>query len=189
VKEGKSVMVVGFPGTAGTPWMVSKGTLGGRHGSTFTLSGIIGEGNSGGPALVNDRVIGVVTEMRDQVGYAVPMFLAKFALEGWGVELPEAIACQKKEIVGKDGAPMVFVPAGEFLMGSDNTAEDEAPMHKVYLDGFYIDKHELTVAQYDRFVRETGYQEPDYWRYSRLEMAIDGARPIANVTWQDAVTY
>jgi S1-C subfamily serine protease len=88
VSEGGSVMVIGFPGTAGTPWMVSIGTLGGRRGSTFTFSGIIGEGNSGGPVLVKERVVGVITEMRDQIGYAVPMVTATFALEGWGVKLP-----------------------------------------------------------------------------------------------------
>src|SRR5689334_3743153 len=38
------------------------------------------------------------------------------------------------EIMGKDGAPMILVPAGEFVMGSDKGDEDEAPAHRVYLN-------------------------------------------------------
>ena len=44
------------------------------------------------------------------------------------------------EIVGKDGAPMVLIPVGEFTMGSDKGDDDEQPIHKVFLDSFYIDK-------------------------------------------------
>jgi formylglycine-generating enzyme len=47
------------------------------------------------------------------------------------------------ELVGKDGAPMVVVPAGEFIMGSDKGDEDEAPVHRVYVNAFYIDKFEV----------------------------------------------
>src|SRR6266566_1963847 len=56
-------------------------------------------------------------------------------------------------IVGNDGAEMILVPAGEFIMGSDadeiarlaikqELVEDEMPQHRVYLDTFYIDKYE-----------------------------------------------
>ena len=43
---------------------------------------------------------------------------------------------------------MVLIPAGEFQMGSNNGERDEKPVHTVYLDAFYIDKHEVTVAEY-----------------------------------------
>ena len=54
---------------------------------------------------------------------------------------------------------MVLIPAGEFLMGSseDEGAFDEHPQHKVYLDAFYIDKYEVTNAQFKEFVEATGY--------------------------------
>ena len=45
---------------------------------------------------------------------------------------------------------MVLIPAGEFQMGSNNGERDEKPVHTVYLDAFYIDKHEVTVAEYKR---------------------------------------
>ncbi len=51
---------------------------------------------------------------------------------------------------------MVLVPAGEFLMGSDEAAADEAPMHRAYVSAFYIDRHEVTNAEFAEFVRESG---------------------------------
>ena len=54
---------------------------------------------------------------------------------------------------------MVLIPAGEFLMGcpEGEGAFDEHPQHKVYLDAFYIDKYEVTNAQFKKFVDTTGY--------------------------------
>jgi sulfatase modifying factor 1 len=53
---------------------------------------------------------------------------------------------------------MVWVPAGEFWMGSDEPSfRDARPWHKVYVDGFWMDKTEVTNAEFARFVRATGY--------------------------------
>src|SRR3989441_6269485 len=60
-----------------------------------------------------------------------------------------------KTIVGDDGREMVEIPEGPFKMGSTNGDYDEAPEHQVYLATFYIDKYEVTQAEYDRFVRAT----------------------------------
>ena len=60
---------------------------------------------------------------------------------------------------------MVYVPAGEFIMGSDpdvdpmTDALDELPQHKVFLDAYFIDKHEVSNADYTRFVKATGQQK------------------------------
>jgi formylglycine-generating enzyme required for sulfatase activity len=136
VRGGESVTVIGFPGQTGTPWMVTTGTVGGRTGSDLTFSGVVGEGNSGGPLLLGGKVIGVITQMGSKVSYAIPISSARFAIEGWGVRLTESDeALLPKEITGKDGITMVLVPAGEFLMGAEK--------QHVYLDAFYVDK-ELT---------------------------------------------
>ena len=62
----------------------------------------------------------------------------------WVADPAEA---QQQEITGKDGAPMVLVPAGEFTMGSNDGSDDEKPAHQISLDAYYIDKHEVTVGQ------------------------------------------
>jgi len=53
------------------------------------------------------------------------------------------------------GGEMVFVPAGAFWMGSKEGDEDEAPMHQVYLEAFWIDRYEVTNAQYAEFLNAT----------------------------------
>ncbi len=51
---------------------------------------------------------------------------------------------------------MVWIPGGEFWMGADEFP-DAQPWHKVYVDGFWMDKTEVTNAQFVQFVKETGY--------------------------------
>jgi len=78
---------------------------------------------------------------------------------------------------------MVYIPAGEFVMGSDTGNSDEKPVRKVYLDAYYIDKYEVTFEQYDRFCEATNRKKPDDSGWGR------GKRPAINVNWDDAVAY
>ncbi len=188
VRGGEESKTIGFPGEAGTPWLVTAGTIGGRKGSQVTFSGVIYEGSSGGPLLVNDKVVGVVNEMGSQLGYAIPMVTAKFTLEGWGVELTESVeGLLAKEITGKDGAPMVLVPAGRFTMGSNDGSADEKPQREVELDAFYIDKYEVTTSRYAKFFQTIGWETPRYW--SDTVLVSQGDRPVVGVTWDDAKAY
>lgn len=59
----------------------------------------------------------------------------------------------------KDGATLVYVPEGEFTMGSDDGEANEKPVHIVYLDAFWIDQTEVTNKQYQACVGE-GVCEP-----------------------------
>ena len=52
---------------------------------------------------------------------------------------------------------MVWVPDGAFLMGSADYYPEERPVHRVSLDGFWMDEHAVTVAEFRRFVRATGH--------------------------------
>ncbi len=47
-------------------------------------------------------------------------------------------------MLGEDGATLVFVPAGEFKMGSEDGKIDEQPVHTVFLDAYWIDRTEVT---------------------------------------------
>jgi formylglycine-generating enzyme required for sulfatase activity len=58
------------------------------------------------------------------------------------------------------GAPlpgMVFVPGGTFRMGSDRHYPEEAPVHRVTVDGFWMDRHPVTNRRFREFARATGY--------------------------------
>ena len=52
---------------------------------------------------------------------------------------------------------MVWVPGGSFDMGSDEFYPEERPVRRVQVDGFWIDPHPVTVAEFRRFVKATGY--------------------------------
>jgi serine/threonine-protein kinase len=79
-----------------------------------------------------------------------------------------------------DGMTMVFVPAGEFQMCSEDGEDDEKPVHTVYLDAFWIDQTEVTNTMYARCV-EAGacgsFGSPEIDDY-----------PVS-VLWQDARNY
>ncbi|MEE3851663.1 formylglycine-generating enzyme family protein [Gordonia sp. LSe1-13] len=52
---------------------------------------------------------------------------------------------------------MVWIPGGTFWMGSDDFYPEERPVHQVMVDGFWMDTHPVTVADFRRFVKDTGY--------------------------------
>lgn len=62
---------------------------------------------------------------------------------------------------------MVYVPGGEFEMGSTDGEPDERPVHTVQVDAFFMDEHEVTNAQFRAFVEATGYAtEAERWGWS-----------------------
>jgi formylglycine-generating enzyme required for sulfatase activity len=81
-----------------------------------------------------------------------------------------------------DGIKMVYIPAGEFTMGS-NDYDNEKPVHTVYLDGYWTGKYEVTFAQYDKYCEETKKDKPGDAGWGR------GDRPVINVSWDDAAAY
>ncbi|NOU12208.1 MAG: formylglycine-generating enzyme family protein [Nitrospira sp.] len=92
------------------------------------------------------------------------------------------------ELIGKDGAPMVLVSAGEFVMGSEKGDEDEAPTHRVYLNAFYIDKFEVTNGRFAKYVEAIQSEPP--WGFTDKETpVIHAERPVRWVNWMDAMGY
>ncbi len=55
---------------------------------------------------------------------------------------------------------LALIPAGEFLMGSEDAEEDERPLHRVHIDDFFLGVQPVTNAEYSRFTRETGHRSP-----------------------------
>jgi len=96
------------------------------------------------------------------------------------------------EITTDKGVKMVVVPAGDFIMGSDDFYNAK-PAHTVYLDTFYIDKYEVNNAAYklcekaglcnapvnpNTFSRYGYYSDPKYVNY-----------PVENISWDSASAY
>src|SRR6476661_3690036 len=52
---------------------------------------------------------------------------------------------------------MAWIPGGMFLMGSEDFYPEERPVHRVSVDGFWMDEHAVTNAEFRRFVKSTGY--------------------------------
>src|SRR5271170_3210118 len=50
------------------------------------------------------------------------------------------------------GAGMIWIPGGRFKMGAEQYRAEEAPIHEVAVDGFWIDSHDVTNAQFQAFV-------------------------------------
>ena len=100
------------------------------------------------------------------------------------------IACSKqlsKEIIDEKGVPMRLVPAGEFKMGTEQGQQQEGPVHSVYLDGYYIDKYEVTNVFYQACV-DTGVCDlPKSLEYYDDLSYRD--HPVGNVDWFMASTY
>ena len=95
---------------------------------------------------------------------------------------------------------MVLIPAGEFQMGSSENT-DEKPVHTVHIDAFYMDKHEVTNAQYKTFINAnpqwrknripTVYHDGDYLKHWNGNNYPTGKRnhPVTYVSWYAAMAY
>jgi formylglycine-generating enzyme required for sulfatase activity len=79
------------------------------------------------------------------------------------------------------------VPAGEFIMGSDDGNDDEKPVHKVYLDAFDIDQYEVTNALYQACVDAKGCEAFGLFSISGHHPINN--YPVTNVSWKMAKTY
>jgi formylglycine-generating enzyme required for sulfatase activity len=82
---------------------------------------------------------------------------------------------------------MVLVPAGEFTMGSMGGDPDEQPMRQIYVGAFFLDKHQVAVSQYARFLEATHHDSPPEW--TLMNKQTNRNRPVANVDWVEADAF
>ena len=123
------------------------------------------------------------------------------------------LACAKKFINEKEQAKikenvknMVFIPAGEYAIGSRETdgESNEHPLHTVRLSDYYIDKYEVSVGQYMKFVKETVAHHPEWLKpgsrfniktgrenyYKQIAHILEKKNyPVVGVHWKDADAY
>ena len=86
---GTSFFLVGFPEMATTPRTVSR-VFGGRDGQRLVIDQSVGEGFSGGPVIVDGKVVGMVTDTDNQFTYAITFVVMREFLLGSGVKLADA---------------------------------------------------------------------------------------------------
>lgn len=120
----------------------------------------------------------------------------------------EASLAAGQRAVSLDGAEMVYVPAGPFVMGSDLKEieaafasacqkymeiawvwfERELPKREFVVPGFWIDVLPVTCAQYKRFCDATGHRPPEYWTGGAIP---DGRQdhPVVSLSWEDVLAY
>jgi formylglycine-generating enzyme len=104
------------------------------------------------------------------------------------------------DVVISHPAGMVWIAGQDFTLGSDEGPADERPAHKVGVRGFWIDRHEVTNDEFNKFVEATGYRtlaeqsgtNAATWRTpggagSSLEGR--GDQPVVWVAWNDALSY
>lgn len=85
-----------------------------------------------------------------------------------------------------DGMTMVYVPGGTFAMGSEDGFADEQPVHDVTLDGFWIDRTEVTNGQYEECVTDGACNRSGY----ADDPVFNGKDyPVVGVSWYDAKAY
>jgi sulfatase modifying factor 1 len=84
---------------------------------------------------------------------------------------------------------MVLIPGGEFTMGSEDESEEYYP-HKVYIDSFYLDKYEVTNAQYLKYIEDTGAPYPIFWGIDKFRCGDNFPNhPIIGISWAQAQKY
>jgi cytochrome c-type biogenesis protein len=98
---------------------------------------------------------------------------------------------------------MVFIPAGHFVFGTNQTDEsaealsfgipkpwyaDESPEKKIFLKGFYIDQYEVTNRRYKIYVDDVGAEPPPNWENNDYPEGRD-KHPVAWVSWYDAANF
>ena len=113
---------------------------------------------------------------------------------GWFDEpMPEGLergSTHGEYLWSRDESVMVYVPAGSFVMGSDEGRSDEQPSHEVVLSGYYIDKYEVSWRQWK--LSGLPYSEKVFSRRSPPEApdwGIIDDHPVVSVDWDHAVAF
>ena len=83
---------------------------------------------------------------------------------------------------------MIFIPAGDVFIGSNDGDLCEQPRHKVFANAFYIGKFEVTNKEYLEFVKATGHRAPSHWSGTVIPPGLD-SHPVEWVSYEDAETY
>ena len=91
--------------------------------------------------------------------------------------------------VAHEFGSMILIPAGEFTMGDNNGHRNERPEHEVTLDAYYIDRFEVTMSEFQKYLDENLKIEPPPLWDDGLAVGEAADRPAVGVTWESANNY
>ncbi len=88
---------------------------------------------------------------------------------------------------------MIYISGGSFIMGKEQDSQAgyiDNMAHEVNVDGFFLDKYEVSNSMYQEFCEETGHSLPEFWG---MDEFYSGSKfpnyPVVGVSWSDAVRY
>jgi len=164
--------------------------------------GVVGKISAGGEATLRNvrvglREVGVRDASGSELGKVVRVQANRTVLVDLSTPRPEGDAIRLRlHSLGEnaegyeeyrreaDGAVVVKIPAGEFLMGNEET-EANPLEHRVYVSEFLMDKTGVTWGQYRRFAEATGIPLPPHEPY----WGMHGDHPAVYVTWEESAAY
>lgn len=135
-----------------------------------------------------------------QVSFQTHLFSKVLLILIFNFVVTLGLSAEKKE------NKMILISGGTFTMGSDRRAADEKPVHKVYLDAYYISKYEVTNAEYYEFWRslqtknsKNAQQPTQHTPENFTHLPYIGNwperatkfpnHPVVGVSWHDAKAY
>jgi len=158
-----------------------------RHVAGFTVNECAGCHGAEGPThlTAKGRLVAASMTVTDEAPAAVPPAGSEPAAFLPGMSLPLYFDHSR---VGTQPNEMVYIPAGEFTMGTNDRLPDEGPAHAVNLAAYYIDRYEVTNGQYKAFIDATGHKSPAHFENRTYpDGKVD--HPVTEVTWYDARDY
>ena len=88
--------------------------------------------------------------------------------------------------IGPVEPDLVTIPTGDFLMGSETGADNEKPVHRVWVDAFAVARYPVTRRDYAAFLDATGHPPTKFWGDPRFQLPN---QPVVGPSWFDAVAY
>lgn len=106
-------------------------------------------------------------------------------LPGWRKKIDDLIRQCADLLIRKE---MVEIPAGEFVMGGVTVGDTAIPQRRVQVKRFFIDRHEVSHIQYQKFIEATNYTPPEYWK-GKVPPRGSEEVPVVAIAYEDALAY
>lgn len=115
------------------------------------------------------------------VGFRICLLIVAAGCSNGSNAPPAAVVEPPKAVSTKSGIDMVLVPAGYFDMGGKQGRDDEKPVHKVWIDSFFMDQYEVTQAAWAKIGNGEALADPSNFRGPNL--------PVNQVKWDQAARF